>query len=452
MINNIISLNNEQRNAVKRLIEFIENDSKQEIVFSGRAGTGKTYTLSYLESFFDSTAKVIGVTISNKAKDVLENNLIKTKCITGAILWGLSKKTNVETGKESFVQDYYLFNKSKYTYKKHLIIFDEASMVTKEQYDWTKSIPGVKIIWVGDPGQLKSIDDSPFSVFDLGLETIELTENMRTGSKSPILALINSIYDAKPEDISKLMNNLETNMSNDIGYDLIDSDRLEYFMKKYTDIPYITYTNERRQELNKIIQNIRCGTDEIVPDSILLSEENALKTQDNNYKIYNGMRMLVTKVIKREDSIDIQRDIKKSLRYNVPKNLYDYNKFPDLGQLTALKLKVHGLDVNLEILDVESDKIRNKYLEYIAKLINNLDQYTNVKRNLWTLFFSIKNRFLKLSLGYAMTAHKAQGSTFDAVVVDWIGINEATKNDLALKKELLYVACSRAKNKLFILV
>jgi exodeoxyribonuclease-5 len=67
----------------------------------------------------------------------------------------------------------------------------------------------------------------------------------------------------------------------------------------------------------------------------------------------------------------------------------------------------------------------------------------------WGEFYEAKNAVVDARHCYAVTSHKAQGSTYDTVYVDWANI---AKNNSGLERlRSLYVAVTRASNKVFIL-
>lgn len=57
--------------------------------------------------------------------------------------------------------------------------------------------------------------------------------------------------------------------------------------------------------------------------------------------------------------------------------------------------------------------------------------------------WALKARFAPLRYAYAMTVHKSQGSTFDAVVLDWTSFNRC--RDVQLRNRLAYVALTRTR-------
>jgi ATP-dependent exoDNAse (exonuclease V) alpha subunit len=57
-------------------------------------------------------------------------------------------------------------------------------------------------------------------------------------------------------------------------------------------------------------------------------------------------------------------------------------------------------------------------------------------------------KYADVKYNYALTVHKAQGSTFDNAIV--INCDISRIKDVVDKNKLLYTAITRAKNKLFI--
>lgn len=66
----------------------------------------------------------------------------------------------------------------------------------------------------------------------------------------------------------------------------------------------------------------------------------------------------------------------------------------------------------------------------------------------WPEYFRLKDTYIDLRHAEALTIHKSQGSTFDTVFVDVPSL-QACRNPNE-RRRLLYVACSRARSKLFL--
>ena len=57
--------------------------------------------------------------------------------------------------------------------------------------------------------------------------------------------------------------------------------------------------------------------------------------------------------------------------------------------------------------------------------------------------WALKARYAPLRYAYAMTVHKSQGSTFDAVVLAWDSFQKS--RDVQLRNRLAYVALTRTR-------
>ena len=65
----------------------------------------------------------------------------------------------------------------------------------------------------------------------------------------------------------------------------------------------------------------------------------------------------------------------------------------------------------------------------------------------WRDFLSFNSTALCLDFAHAMTVHKSQGSTFNTVYVDTNDIHSAASFSFEQYLKLMYVALSRASNK-----
>ena len=60
-----------------------------------------------------------------------------------------------------------------------------------------------------------------------------------------------------------------------------------------------------------------------------------------------------------------------------------------------------------------------------------------------------KSKYLDIRSGYATTIHQSQGSTYDTVFLDLADVN-ARCRDKELKQRLIYVALTRARDKVYV--
>ena len=86
-----------------------------------------------------------------------------------------------------------------------------------------------------------------------------------------------------------------------------------------------------------------------------------------------------------------------------------------------------------------------------------IEEYTQIKRQLWADYFALRNFVDSASFAWASTCHRAQGSTVDIVVMDMGNLTEGqswrVQDELSLIEaaRLLYTAATRAKVQLIIL-
>lgn len=123
--------------------------------------------------------------------------------------------------------------------------------------------------------------------------------------------------------------------------------------------------------------------------------------------------------------------------------------------------------INLKFLsNAMSDMLRNPLIKYV--LMSDGCVYPAVKNNLYKIAVkaakakAVENRKLfsnvyalgrayPLSLSYASTAHKVQGSEFDRVFIDFKDISQAIRyGGVSSFHRMMYVATSRAKKTIYI--
>ena len=112
-----------------------------------------------------------------------------------------------------------------------------------------------------------------------------------------------------------------------------------------------------------------------------------------------------------------------------------------------IKIKNNVFYLNDKVMHLRNDQINNGEIGYINNLDNNDNQNPkfNVKYRDLEMVYDIQN-IDDLSLAYALSVHKAQGSEFDEVIfiID-------KDYPYMYNFNLIYTAVSRAKTKLFIL-
>lgn len=176
-----IELTSEQSQAVDTIINFVLGEpNRQQFKLGGYAGTGKTTIIKTVIDRLRSLYKRTDViAFTGKAVSVLERKRIFASTMHSFLYY------------TEIVKDVgYVFTKrTSLDSKPHLIIVDEASMVSTELYK-DLIAHGVKVLWVGDPGQLEPVGDNPNLMREPDLV---LNQIHRQAEKSSILIAAHSV-------------------------------------------------------------------------------------------------------------------------------------------------------------------------------------------------------------------------------------------------------------------
>lgn len=457
--------NHGQTEALDLLYAFLKSD---DIVFMlcGRGGTGKTTIIKkVIENY---PGNIGGIAISHKAKKVLGVSIGQNKVMTVAS--ALCIKLNEHTGE--FSPD--LFKRKDPNNipitKMDLIIVDEASMISDEIIKEIKEFKkkGAKIIFVGDDAQLPPVGKTGVSsVFNIKNNYI-LTEKMRQASTSPIInigELINDNQKAEETVLRALTSEDRVNMYDPVSESsvLFESDEnkvLDMFVEDFNncngDTDYckmVTFNNENHKHpqsvknLNAIIRSKIWGDN---PEDYYVGE--ILTAYDSFYKSEMRGKTRSGKPIR--SSICVFNNSEDftvcdvSDKYNKQVNLEFYDsrqgKYFKLGEsFECYDLSIVNNDTrDIETVPVLSSEGKIKFQETLV------DLWKNCKK----LYYDAKAQFANLLYGYAITSHKAQGSSYtNCYVFEDNILGNSNGSSVEAKNQSLYVAVSRPRKKLVIL-
>lgn len=354
--------------------------SGQSCCLIGRAGVGKTTTLRYI---VNNLKKVTCLAPTHQACNVLKESINRPVGTVASAL-GKRKEIDYDTGEinfnpADFVNDSY-----------GVIIIDESSMLSrKDKETFIKNYPLSTFLFVGDKGQLPPISDENYSIFDQ-FPSYELVTNMRCGKGNDMYNLIERVYEG---DLS---------LSTGSNVYKVTLDELD------EEIPIITFYNEKRIYYNNLIFNKKGG--QVNTDIKFIANENINYSKfSTKYDIKNGQTFYPEKVqtFKYLSTDKEFESIVYQLNYRNGKSVVKFNYLS------------------------HNDRVR-------------LENYlTKFKGSNWKKYFEFKRLFPDIDLGYALTSHKVQGSTYNVVHVD---VNDILKvPSKKLKQASLYVALSRSK-------
>ena len=206
-VNTGFVLNDQQRNALKTLEQFVNDPSRfgHTITLSGYAGTGKTTIMKFLHAYLEAQGNPpVYAAPTNKAAAVTVENNPNARSMT------INKLLNLPVFYDPTQDKLDLSKLKMITENMHLpegvdsstvVIIDESSMIDDSLLEAINLVkPFVKgIIFMGDAAQLSPVqheDGRKSKVFE-GENTLELTKVERTGD-NPVLKECTNLRNGLP--------------------------------------------------------------------------------------------------------------------------------------------------------------------------------------------------------------------------------------------------------------
>ncbi len=469
----LLSLTNDQSKAYDELIKFINtdfnpNDFKRAL--SGAAGTGKTYLLKALIKNCGMSYHAIGCSApTHKACRVMSESIRINGVNVNTLQSDLGLKINFDA--EKFDINNPPFDpKGRIKIGEYkLYIVDEASMIPRSLcifLERTCKTNDCKLIYVGDNSQLSPVNEKKSAAFT-GIKLYTLKQIVRQEENNPIKYLLELLrYDIKHKTFS-FLNYISKNK---VAFDVDNIKGFQVCTKQeFNQIVYNNFNDEpitNNVDFVKIVaytNNCVSSWNKIVRESIISNADKSVITKNDLIISY------VTLVDKFNDTI-----IKNSEEYIIKDVVnYTHPKYNIKGFMIRF-IAIHGGQSTTPLFVVDH-KDRTSVLQYM-NISNNLIHNAKVARPItrsqrWKEYFDFKESCLLLTnildntgkimfsrdldYGFAVTSHKSQGSTYDTALVD---VNDIVYDkfghpytDAEEINRRLYVACSRCKNKLYLI-
>lgn len=436
-----------QEEAINSIMEFLGSKGEDIFTLAGIGGAGKT---TVIKEALHGLNDVIGATVSHSAKGVLKESLGKiAECFTVAQLLGLKQSIN-EDGKITFVA------KARYDrdgipfplpiHGARYLIIDECSMIDDETFERiiTMKPKECKVVFLGDPYQLPPIDGGKDSICfkhnkaelktpmrytgpiaDLGLRIrreIDALNDDTGGSR-------NFLNDWQVEELSQEMRTSEVNEDGS-GYIFLNdiSKVVEIASNKFresedpNDIRLIAYRNKSIDQVNDVI---RANTYNMTDDDLSQFMPGELVISDGGFgdkgEIHNN------EIFRVEEYKAIEG----------PKGIASYAMLLDPQPV---------MKDNREILVLNWENGRHDYFD----TLNLLKIKAQNDGRQWPNYYKFKEQWAWFSYAYCQSSHKSQGRTYEDVIVFENDIMSVKKNSLKAKLQAMYVACTRAKRRVYI--
>jgi len=449
----IITFNDQQFDGLKNINKWLsERNNENFFTLAGFAGTGKTSIVK--KTLDEYRGGVVVSAPTHKAKRVVMKT---TKRIGQTLhsLLGLRPDVNLD----DFNPNNPIFNPiaipriNDY----NLVVIDEASMINQELYNLINEQvekSGTNVLYMGDPAQIPPVGEKESVVFLQNQKNKlfhQLTKIERQSNSNPLMF----IYDEIRNNLTKPNIEFERRTKlNDFGEGVIFLLNKKEFRKAIlecysrsefkTDTDFckvIAWRNDTVMAANKIIRKrLLEKTSDVVEVGDLLMGYRTISSKGFRYNIIeNSADYRVVSKSKIEENeygilgfnvkiVEILDDNKRSYEdifivdANNHQNLHMYAQTHDFFKDKGMKNK----------------KMWKKYYEFRRKniLMKTIDKYLN------GVYRDERNIIAKdMDYAYAITAHKAQGSTYSHVFVIENDINH---NPLIKERnQIKYVALTR---------
>lgn len=462
----------DQQNAIGNIIDFIAapfNPAKYIVGLTGAGGTGKTFITKYIITHCRYSGSVIKcASPTHKACRVFSQAIGGKTVDTIQSTFGFRLDLKLEDFDPSNPQ-FNPYAKPKLDNIK-LLIVDESSMLPAKLVtyicDECKKRE-IKILFIGDAYQLAPVKEKRSIAFDRCVNIYRLTQIVRQTANNPITNVLNLLrYDIEHHTyrfLEYVSKNIGITNYNDIdeGFsicrpvnfkNLIDNSfSNEEYTKNIDMYRIITYTNPAVAGWNNYIRNsiIRDSDKNVITKNDLIMSYETIVNEFMETIINNSEEYIINDIVNYVDDV------------------YGFKGFLVKFQL------IHGGNITKPLFVIDSrDKFTAlKYYNTINDMIKMAKQSTGAVRvSRWKDYYNFKKKYLlptnivdrnnkilierDIDYGFAITAHKSQGSTYDTVFVD---VNNMVYNSMGkpysdyedmLRR--LYVGCSRARKELII--
>lgn len=479
-------LNEGQQVASDYLIPFCLGEGEQsKVLLNAFAGYGKTFTINRV---IEAVRKIdrninFGMTApTHKAVRVLKRHSeLKKQLDFGTIHSFLGLKQVMTLQKDGHYKIEYkpdfLSGKQRKIDGIDVLIVDESSMLSDDLFHFIEDEQRngrLRVIYMGDSYQIPPVGKKqetgesnaiPFIAARQNshrIRMLTLNEPVRQAKESPII--LYSVAIREQMNRQKIDFEFTEEMKEHLEHipprgnlELMRNIFRQYFCtQQFQDDPdyvkVIAWTNKSvdyfNTEIRLLINNVDIlpriiNGEKLIMDEPLIDKEKKILLHNNDevitenvevseyevkYKLY-PTNILAANALLVETGEDYTRHTLKVKTYKL-----------DLIAEDGKKFKVHVLH---EDSSKEFDELKKKLLD-AAK--NNRDQFQ--KKTLWSQYYKVTENFAWVKYNYALTCHKAQGSTYDnCISMEW---DIETNIDIEERNRIRYVSATRARTKLFV--
>jgi hypothetical protein len=453
-------------------IQFMQDPNETEMYISGPGGTGKTSILAHLVNVV-ANAKLpylVGA-YTHKACNVLREKIYAEAGeakIRVSTLHSFLKKAPGINDLATDRRQIQITNRQGKPEQVKVLFFDEYSMIGEEDYFDLGEVQAdeygrvlTKIVYIGDNMQLPPVK-SARAIYPRGKYQVWLSKNHRADDcLQPVLDTLRQMKETGK--ITKLPEADCVHRKADIVSEYINKHR-------DNNCVLLAYTNKRVDYLNAKVHQILYGR--AAPDNgddIFIAAHKLytklVMINDFSKPILNKTKLPTEYLKNSNDILDIQNDKYNSIPKvegmpEVEKVILPHpvNKDKAVFKLVVFEnSRYKEIENELQDLAVHSNKMimtetgisdKKELLDYCRN--NYDDPLVRQRAQAWSKYLAFNQLVTALSLPYASTVHKAQGSTVDYVMIDGVDLLRLYKNNVSEYLSLFYTAVSRARHGVYI--
>lgn len=410
-----VVLSEDQQIAWEKLNRWIEAESPY-FVLRGFAGTGKTFLMKML---LEKAAKSFKFTApTNKAAKVL-SQMLGTDASTIHSLLGLRMVPDEEGMRLEYPRTMPHISRST------VVVIDEASMVGRELHDFVdraRAQCGFRVLYVGDPAQLNPIGERSSPAWEVAAkeDRAMLRKVMRFDNQLLNLSLRIRKRMAEKRFVSPVRDDHDA----EGGVFLLSQKKFDeqlasLKLEDFDTAKVVAWRNKTVARYNRTIRK-QLGF--------------VRQYEEGDVLLLGGPIEIDGKIVGHTDE---EGRVESAKRTRVEVDGEDV-------RVWRIVLKtddaVHTLNVPLD-----DDTVLPRILSEKAAAARNAPGH--LRKSLWSDFWDTKKRFNTVRYGYAMTAHRVQGSTLDTAFVDQEDV--LANQDKLEAMRCLYVACTRPRFRLY---
>lgn len=413
------SLNDEQRAAFTDVLAFINDPTRKYHRVSGGAGTGKSFFISKVADDIllhkGPNSRLVDVAVTattNKAAAVLADAMPHRRGEIGTIysFMNLRVSSNYNDGTQKIVP-----TRNWVVHDCVMIIVDEASMTNKDlmKYIEKGTTSDCKILFVGDKNQLAPVKEELSPVYSQPLSESLLLKPVRNAEQPALMELceqaVETVLTGKFFKIKEVPGVI----------DFLDGPTLKGVLEREyrTEDPkkrVLCYTNRKVIEYNEFIRELRGFTSPYNVGEIM--------TNNSSAELVDKTRLYTDQMV----------EIMSVSQPYIDTNIIAKTEI----EMVDLVVRDVNTWAEYEITCFWDPDDRHEVLKY----------YSSHKR--WDRYFRIRDNYPDLRSVASSTTHKAQGSTYDSVIVDLADIGKSTNREQTARMQ--YVALSRPRNRIYI--